>query len=95
MYYLTHATLKDPSWGSIPYKVEILEVSTDIKGLQEQIKLVYDSNFEEGVEEEYSVLDLDYDFEFNYLMYFDFEDNVPTTHFYYICSWIAPKEIDK
>lgn len=96
MYYLTHAVLKDPSWGSDPiFQVEVLTMSTEIKPLQELIKSVYDSNFEEDTEEEYCALDLDYDLDFNYLMYFTYEDDGPKTHYYSICSGIEPKETNK
>ena len=92
MYYLTHAVLKDPSWGSDPiFQVEVLTMSTEIKPLQELIKSVYDSNFEEDTEEEYCTLDLDYDLDFNYLMYFTFEDDGPTMNHYSIYSGVIVK----
>ena len=52
MYYLIHATEKDPTWVSDPaFQAEILMMSTDIKELQEIIKSVYFSNFEDEGED--------------------------------------------
>ena len=62
--------------------------------MQELIKSVYDSICEEeDAEEEYG--DVDYDLDFNYLMYSTFEDDGLKTHFYSIWSGIVPQIIDK
>lgn len=93
MYYLIHATEKDPTWVSDPaFQAEILMMSTDIKELQEIIKSVYFSNFEDDDGEDADcAYGLDYDLDFNYLSYFTFEHDGPTMNHYSIYSGVIVK----
>lgn len=95
MYYLIHVTEKDPTWVSAPaFQTEILMMSTDIKPLQEIIKSVYHTNFEdEDSDDVNGDLECDYDLDFNYLTYFTFEDDGPTTNHYSICSCDTPEDL--
>ena len=90
MYYLIHAVQKDTVWAADPtFRTKIMMVSAEKQILRDRIGEIYRTQIENG--EVYDE-DCDYDWEFNYLSFFSFEDDGPTTNYYSICSDIAIEE---